>query len=86
MASISDSQGDLHSELANDISSALTSAEMSGLNVDQALGVVLGVVSDYGRAHYGDAYILDLAALLLHYGDRPLLGDVGRTRSKNQHL
>jgi hypothetical protein len=80
MANISEIQSELHSELANDISIALTSAEMSGLNVDQALGVVLGVVSDYGRAHYGDEYILDLAALLLHYGDRPMSGDVGRIR------
>jgi hypothetical protein len=80
MANRFEAQGVLHASLANDISLALEEAAASGLSIDQALGVILGVVSDYGRAYYRDEYVIDLATLLLHYSSQPVLADAGYAR------
>lgn len=64
--------GKLPADLANAISDAIHDSLGKGMPIDEAVGVVIGVAADYGRAEYGDGYLSDLADLIMLRVGRPL--------------
>jgi hypothetical protein len=64
--------GQLPADLANAVSDAIHDALAKGMAIDGAVGVVIGVAADYGRAEYGDGYLSDLADLIMLRVGRPL--------------
>ncbi len=58
-------QGRLPADLGNAVSDAIYTATGKGMEMDEASCVVLTVVCDYARRSYGDAYLDQLAHLIM---------------------
>lgn len=68
--------GKLPKQLANGVAGCIREAVTSGMEMDEALSVILAVVSDHARGNYGDEFLEDLAELLLSHRDEPIRGQV----------
>lgn len=64
--------GSLPAELANAVSDAIFAAQQRGMELDEAVCVVLGVAADYGRAEYSDRYLPALCSVVLSRAGQPL--------------
>lgn len=64
--------GELPTTLANAISDAIHAALDRGMEVDEAVCVSLAVCADYGRGHYGDEYLDDMADIITSKRGDPL--------------
>jgi hypothetical protein len=62
-------QGRSFAQLGNAVSDAIVAALRRGMDSDDAACVVVQVAADYARGTYGNAYLAQLAAVVLRRGD-----------------
>lgn len=73
-------RGVLPRDLANATADAINAAMKRGMEVDEAVCVVLGAACDYGRLQYGDVYLREMALVVTEQSKRPIAGkDAGRS-------
>lgn len=72
MTAFSLMRGILPAQLANAVSDAINAALQSGMEVDEAACIVVGVASDYAKGEYGPDYLDQLARVVVAYKERGL--------------
>jgi hypothetical protein len=65
-------QGRNFARLGNAVSDAIAAALKRGMDVDEVACVVVQVAADYARGTYGNAYLAQLAVVVLGRGDMPM--------------
>jgi hypothetical protein len=68
-------QGRSFADLANAVSDAVNAALKRGMAADEAACVVVQVAADYARGAYGNAYLLELAQVVIDRGSFPAPGE-----------
>lgn len=71
--------GKAQAVLANKISDAMFAATNAGMELDEAVCVVLAVAADYGRYVYGESHLERLAEVVRRRKDYPLPKIVGES-------
>jgi hypothetical protein len=64
--------GPMPANLANAISDVLHRITTAGMPLDEACCVAAGVIADYARHEYGEAYLEDLAAVVRARAGQPM--------------
>lgn len=64
--------GQLPMQLGQAVSDAIHAAVARGMEVDEAVCVTAAVAADYARRGYGDAYLAELAKIVLARASEPL--------------
>ncbi|MBN9035496.1 MAG: hypothetical protein J0H53_05460 [Rhizobiales bacterium] len=75
MAEFSELSGRWAADLGNAISDAIHAALLRGMETDEAACIAVSVAADYARAEYGDAYLQDLAKVVVMRAGRPMPED-----------
>lgn len=72
MSSKSRLTGRLPAALAVAVSDAIHAAVSNGMQVDEAVCIVVAVAADYARGEYGNKYLKDLASVVIERGSIPM--------------